>query len=51
MYKDHLEIYYSRELIRKLHGIKSPVLFLKVRDALRITVTPQNIILFSVKVQ
>ena len=36
MYIDHLEIYYSRELIRKLHGIKSAVLF-KVRDALRIT--------------
>ena len=31
-----LIIYYSRELIRKLHGIKSAVLF-KVRDALRIT--------------
>ena len=36
MYIDHLEIYYSRELIRKLHGIKSAVLF-KVRDALRKT--------------
>ena len=33
MYMDHLEIYCSRELIRKLHGIKSAVLF-KVRDAL-----------------
>ena len=33
MYIDHLQIYYSRELIRKLHGIKSAVLF-KVRDAL-----------------
>ena len=30
---DYLEIY-CRKLIRKLHGIKSPVLF-KVRDALR----------------
>ena len=36
MYIDHLEIYYSRELIRKLHGIKSAVLF-KVTDVLRIT--------------
>ena len=35
-YIDYLEIYDSRELIRKLHGIKSAVLF-KVRDALRIT--------------
>ena len=35
-YIDYLEIYYSRELIRKLHGIKSAVLF-KVRDALRRT--------------
>ena len=32
-YIDHLEIYYSRELIRKLHRITSAVLF-KVRDAL-----------------
>ena len=38
MYIDHLEIYYSRELIRKLHGIKSAVLF-KVRDALRKTIS------------
>ena len=35
-YIDYLEIHYSRELIRKLHGIKSAVLF-KVRDALRRT--------------
>ena len=34
-YIDHLEIY-CREKIRKLQGIKSPVLF-KVRDALRRT--------------
>ena len=34
-YIDYLEIY-CRELIRKLHGIKSAVLF-KVRDALRKT--------------
>ena len=33
---DYLEIYCTRKLIRKLHGIKSPVLF-KVRDALRKT--------------
>ena len=36
MYIDYLEIYYSRELIRKLHRIKSAVLF-KVTDTLRRT--------------